>query len=158
MGYGGLMTSLGTGELLGALGAGSVIGAFFVPSLKQNFRIDTVVFVTLLVFTLAVFGVSQWNNMMLDDGFLIIAGVTWSVMSVSHQVAVQSCSPDWVRGRTSSFYILTLQGSTAVGSLLFGWIASFQTIRISIMLCGLVSLSGLFLIRPFPLTNDASID
>ena len=28
MGYGGLMTSLGTGELLGALGAGTVIGAF----------------------------------------------------------------------------------------------------------------------------------
>jgi MFS family permease len=158
MGYGGLMSSLGTGELLGALGAGSVVGAFFVPSLKQNFRVDTVVFVTLLVFTLAVFGVSQWNSMLLDDGFLIVAGVAWSVMSVCHQVAVQFCSPDWVRGRTSSFYLLTLQGCTALGSLLFGWIASFLTIRISIMLCGVVALIGLFLIRLFPLTNDASTD
>jgi hypothetical protein len=45
-----------------------------------------------------------------------------------------------------------------LGSLLFGWIASFQTIKISIMLCGVVSLSGLFLIRSFPLTSDASAD
>ena len=96
--------------------------------------------------------------MLLDDGFLIVAGVAWSVMSVCHQVSVQFCSPDWIRGRTSSFYILTLQGSTALGSLLFGWIASLQTIKISIMLCGVVALSGIFLIRFFPLTNDASAD
>ena len=155
-GYGALMSTLGVGELLGALGVGAVVGAFFVPGLKQRFSIDSVVMVTLFCFALSVLGVSQWNSMLLDDVFLIVGGVAWSVMTVTHQVAVQFCSPDWVRGRTTSFYMLTLQGATAIGSMAFGWIAQFTTIRESIMLCAVVSMLGLLLIRRFPLTDHSS--
>ena len=155
-GYGALMSTLGVGELLGALGVGAVVGAFFVPGLKQRFSIDSVVMVTLFCFSLSVLGVSQWNSMLLDDVFLIVGGVAWSVMTVTHQVAVQFCSPDWVRGRTTSFYMLTLQGATAIGSMAFGWIAQFTTIRESSMLCAVVSMLGLLLIRRFPLTDHSS--
>ena len=137
-GYGALMSVLGVGELLGALGVGAVVGAFFIPGLKQKFSIDTVVIVTLVCFSLCVLGVSQWNSMLLDDIFLIVGGASWSVMTVTHQVAVQFCSPDWVRGRTTSFYMLTMQGTTAIGSMTFGWIAQLSTIRDSIMLCAVV--------------------
>ena len=155
-GYATLLSSLGTGELLGALGMGAVAGAFFVPSLKHRFPIDRVVTITLIAFSFAVFGVSQWNSMVLDDIFLIVGGIAWSIMSVSHQVSVQFCSPDRIRGRTTAFYLLTLQGSTALGSFLFGWIAQCQGISRSILLCGVVSLCGLLLIRYFPLTNEES--
>lgn len=157
-GYGALMSVLGVGELLGALGVGAVVGAFFIPGLKQRFSLDSLVMVTLLVFSLSVFGVSQWNSMLLDDIFLIVGGVAWSVMTVTHQVAVQFCSPDWVRGRTTSFYMLTLQGATALGSLTFGWIAQLSTIRESIMLCAVVSMVGILLIRRFPLTDETSAE
>jgi MFS-type transporter involved in bile tolerance (Atg22 family) len=96
--------------------------------------------------------------MLLDDLFLIVGGVSWSVMTVTHQVAVQFSSPDWVRGRTTSFYMLTLQGATAVGSMTFGWIAQLTTIRESIMLCAVVSMMGILLIRRFPLTNNESAE
>jgi len=157
-GYGALMSVLGVGELLGALGVGAVVGAFFIPGLKQKFSIDTVVMVTLVCFSLCVLGVSQWNSMLLDDIFLIVGGASWSVMTVTHQVAVQFCSPDWVRGRTTSFYMLTMQGATAIGSMTFGWIAQLTTIRESIMLCAVVSLLGILLIRRFPLTNKDSAE
>jgi MFS family permease len=157
-GYGALMSILGVGELLGALGVGAVVGAFFIPGLKQKFSIDTVVMVTLVCFSLCVLGVSQWNSMLLDDIFLIVGGASWSVMTVTHQVAVQFCSPDWVRGRTTSFYMLTMQGATAIGSMTFGWIAQLTTIRESIMLCAVVSLLGILLIRRFPLTNKDSAE
>ena len=157
-GYGALMSVLGVGELLGALGVGAVVGAFFIPWLKQKFSIDTVVIETLVCFSLCVLGVSQWNSMLLDDIFLIVGGASWSVMTVTHQVAVQFCSPDWVRGRTTSFYMLTMQGATAIGSMTFGWIAQLTTIRESIMLCAVVSLLGILLIRRFPLTNKDSAE
>ncbi len=157
-GYGALMSTLGVGELLGALGVGAVVGAFFIPGLKQKFSIDAVVKVTLLCFSACVLGVSQWNSMLLDDLFLIVGGVSWSVMTVTHQVAVQFSSPDWVRGRTTSFYMLTLQGATAVGSMTFGWIAQLTSIRESIMLCAVVSMTGILLIRRFPLTNNESAE
>ena len=157
-GYGTLMSVLGVGELLGALGVGAVVGALFIPGLKQRFSIDSVVTVTLVCFSLCTLGVSQWDSMLLDDLFLIVGGVAWSVMTVTHQVAVQFCSPDWVRGRTTSFYMLTLQGATALGSLAFGWIAQLATIRQSIMLCALVAMIGILFIRPFPLTNADSVE
>jgi MFS family permease len=157
-GYGALMSTLGVGELLGALGVGAVVGAFFIPGLKQKFSIDAVVKVTLLCFSACVLGVSQWNSMLLDDLFLIVVGVSWSVMTVTHQVAVQFSSPDWVRGRTTAFYMLTLQGATAVGSMTFGWIAQLTTIRESIMLCAVVSMMGILLIRRLPLTNNESAE
>jgi MFS family permease len=157
-GYGALMSVLGVGELLGALGVGAVVGAFFIPGLKQKFSIDTVVMVTLVCFSLCVLGVSQWNSMLLDDIFLIVGGASWSVMTVTHQVAVQFCSPDWVRGRTTSFYMLTMQGATAIGSMAFGWVAQLTTIRESIMLCAVVSMLGILLIRRFPLTNKDSAE
>ena len=155
-GYGALMSFLGVGELLGALGVGAVIGSLFTPGLKQRFSIDSVVMVTLVCFSLCILGVSQGNSMLLDDLFLIFGGAAWSVMTVTHQVAVQFCSPDWVRGRTTSFYMLTLEGATAIGSLTFGWIAQLTTIRESIMLCAVVSMLGILLIRRFPLTDDSS--
>ena len=155
-GYGALMSFLGVGELLGALGVGAVIGSLFIPGLKQRFSIDSVVMVTLVCFSLCILGVSQGNSMLLDDLFLIVGGAAWSVMTVTHQVAVQFCSPDWVRGRTTSFYMLTLEGATAIGSLTFGWIAQLTTIRESIMLCAVVSMLGILLIRRFPLTDDSS--
>jgi len=155
-GYGALMSFLGVGELLGALGVGAVIGSLFIPGLKQRFSIDSVVMVTLVCFSLCILGVSQGNSMLLDDLFLIFGGAAWSVMTVTHQVAVQFCSPDWVRGRTTSFYMLTLEGATAIGSLTFGWIAQLTTIRESIMLCAVVSMLGILLIRRFPLTDDSS--
>ncbi len=155
-GYGALMSFLGVGELLGALGVGAVIGSLFIPGLKQRFSIDSVVMVTLVCFSLCILGVSQGNSMLLDDLFLIVGGAAWSVMTVTHQVAVQFCSPDWVRGRTTSFYMLTLEGATAIGSLTFGWIAQLTTIRESIMLCAVVSMLRILLIRRFPLTDDSS--
>jgi len=157
-GYGTLMGVLGVGELLGALGIGAVVGALFIPGLKQRFSLDSVVTITLACFSLCTLGVSQWDSMLLDDLFLIVGGVSWSVMTVTHQVAVQFCSPDWVRGRTTSFYMLTLQGATALGSLTFGWIAQLSTIRESIMLCAVVSMIGILLIRRFPLTNNESAE
>jgi len=157
-GYGALMSVLGVGELLGALGVGAVVGAFFIPGLKQRFSLDSLVMVTLFVFSLSVLGLSQWNSMLLDDFFLIIAGISWSLMTVTHQVAVQFCSPDWVRGRTTSFYMLTLQGMTAIGSMAFGWIAQLTTIRESIMLCAVVAMLGILLVRRFPLINESSAE
>ena len=133
-------------------------GAFFIPGLKQRFSLDSLVLVTLLIFSLSVLGVSQWNSMLLDDIFLIVGGIAWSVMTITHQVAVQFCSPDWVRGRTTSFYMLTLQGATAIGSMIFGWTAQLTSIRESIMLCALVSMIGILLIRRFPLTDASSAE
>lgn len=104
---------IGFGELLTALGLGTVSAVSLMPLLQKHFRMSSMATAALAVFSLAVLGISQWDSMLLDAIFLLFAGLAWGVLSVSHQVSVQTCSPDNMRGLTTSFYALTVQGSSA---------------------------------------------
>jgi predicted MFS family arabinose efflux permease len=76
---------------------------------------------------------------------------------VNHNVSVQLCSPDWVRGRTISFYLMTFQGSLAIGSWIAGWVADRMGIGFAIPLCGILCACGIFLIPWFPLTKRVPV-
>ena len=57
-----------------------------------------------------------------------------------------------MRGLMNSFYSLVLQGSLAGGSLLFGVLAHYTGVSRSILIAGLVAMSGLLLVRRYPLS------
>lgn len=147
---------IGYGGLLAALGVGTSLGSGLMPMLHRNFRTGPLTTVALAVFSVSVLGVSQWDSMLLDASFLLAGGFSWSILTVSHQVSVQLSSPDMLRGRLTSFYLLTLQGSMALGSLVFGWIAATCGVSRSIMLCGFVAMAGLLLVKKYPLTTGQS--
>lgn len=143
---------IGYGGLLAALGIGTAAGGALMPVLRRRLSLGTLTTVALALFGLAVIGVSQWDSMALDAGFLIILGLTWSLLSIAHQFAVQSASPEDMRGLMNSFYSLVLQGSLAGGSLLFGVLAHYTGVSRSILIAGLVAMSGLLLVRRYPLS------
>lgn len=145
----------GYGMLLSAFGIGSVIGALFIPSLRRRFPLDRLVALALLIFASCVLVVAQGRNMPVTVTAMLIAGLSWIVVAVNHNVSVQSCSPDWVRGRMISFYLLTFQGSLAMGSWIAGWIADRVGVGVSVTLCGILCGCGVFLIPWFPLTKKA---
>jgi predicted MFS family arabinose efflux permease len=127
-----------------------------MPMLHRNFSTGPMTSMALTVFSFCVLGVSQWDSMLLDAIFLFLGGFSWSILTVSHQVSVQISSPDNLRGRLTSFYMLTLQGSMALGSFLFGWIADCIGVSGSIMCSGLVAVSGLLLVKKYPLVAGKS--
>jgi predicted MFS family arabinose efflux permease len=94
--------------------------------------------------------------MLLDASFLLVAGFCWGILTVAHQWAVQTASPADQRGLMTSFYALTLQGSLAAGSFLFGLIATQLGVSPTILICGLVAASGLLLVRLFPMPDGVS--
>ena len=106
------------------------------------------------MFSLAVVGISRWDSMLLDATFLVFFGFTWSALSVSHQYAVQIYSPGHMRGLIMSIYALVLQGSMAVGSFGFGLIAERFSVSRSILLAGFVAMSGLLLVRRYPMPEN----
>lgn len=147
---------IGYGGLLAALGSGTSLGSGLMPMLHRNFSTGPMTSMALAAFSLCVLGVSQWDSMLLDAIFLFLGGFSWSILTVSHQVSVQISSPDKLRGRLTSFYMLTLQGSMALGSFLFGWIADCIGVSGSIMCSGLVAMSGLLLVKKYPLVAGIS--
>jgi len=146
---------IGYGGLLAALGAGTTSGVSLMPLLQRHFRLNTMSVVALAVFSLAVLGISRWDSMLLDATFLLFFGFAWSILSVSHQFAVQVCSPEHMRGLMTSFYALVLQGAMAAGSFGFGLIAQHAGVSRSILIAGFVAMGGLVLVRRYPMPEDA---
>jgi predicted MFS family arabinose efflux permease len=91
--------------------------------------------------------------MLLDASFLLLFGFSWSILSVSHQFSVQTSSPEGMRGLMTSFYNMTLQGSMALGSVVFGVIAERQVVSASILIAGLVATGGLLLVGRYPVSD-----
>jgi MFS family permease len=141
----------GYGLLLSAFGVGSVLGALFIPWLRRRFPIDRTVAICLLLFAASVFAMGFMRLLPLAMGAMFTAGLFWIVVAVNHNVSIQQCSPDWIRGRTISIYLMTFQGSLALGSWISGWIADEAGIRSAVLLSGLLCASGVLLIPRFPL-------
>jgi MFS family permease len=141
----------GYGILLSAFGVGSVVGALFIPSLRRRFPIDPMVAVCLVVFSACVVVVGLGRSTPLVAAAMLVGGLFWIVAAVNHNVSVQLSSPDWLRGRTISFYLLTFQGSLAIGSWIAGWLASRIGVGSTVAICGILCACGVFLIPWFPL-------
>ena len=145
---------IGYGGLLAALGLGTAAGGALMPALRRRVSLGMLTTVALTLFALAVIGVSRWDSMVLDAGFLLVLGLTWSLLSIAHQFAIQFAAPEDMRGLVSSFYALVLQGSLAGGSLIFGVLAHYTGVSRSILIAGLLAMSGLLLVRRYPLTLE----
>jgi len=143
----------GYGLLLSAFGIGSVIGALFIPSLQKKLAIDTMVGTAQVMFALCVVVVGIGRSVHLVGSAMLLAGFSWIVVAVNHNVSVQMCSPDWIRGRTISIYFLVFQGSLALGSWITGWVADQAGVAMSVSLGGILCGCGLLLIPWFPLTR-----
>jgi MFS family permease len=144
---------IGYGGLLTALGIGTAVGVSVMPLLQRHVGINVLTTVALAIFSATVLGISRWDSMLLDASFLLFFGLSWSVLSVSHQFSVQTSAPEGMRGLMTSFYNMTLQGSMALGSVVFGVIAEKQVVSVSILIAGLVATAGLLLVGRYPVSD-----
>lgn len=144
----------GYGLLLSLFGIGSVAGALFVPSLRRRLPIDVTVAVSLLLFSLCVVIVGLGRSVTVVGAAMLFAGLFWITVAVNHNVSVQLSTPDRIRGRMISVYLMTFQGSLAIGSWMAGWVAERAGVGTAVMLCGILCACGVFLIPWFPLMRS----
>ncbi len=143
--------AIGFGGLLAALGIGTTAGVSLMPLLQRHIRLNIMTTVAVAAFATAVIGISRWDSMALDASFLLVFGFSWSVLSVSHQFAVQTRAPKDMRGLMTSIYSLVQQGAMALGSFGFGVIAHQAGVSRSILIAGIIAAFGLLLVRFYPM-------
>lgn len=112
------------GLLFGVMGLGSILATLLLPGLNQKFSRDQLVLLATVFYALILVGLSISRNLLLLCLLMAALGVNWTVLMASFSVAVQIVVPDWVRARSLSFFQLILQGSMAVGALVWGAVAS----------------------------------
>ncbi len=120
------LDSIGYGLLLSIFGVGCILGAFVLPILRRRFSLDHLNSIGNLLFAISLVILGLSRHFAVASAAMLDAGAAWIIVNSSMNAAAQLAIPSWVRARAMSVYILVFQGSVAIGSLLWGQIASLH--------------------------------
>ncbi len=130
-GYGFLMTATGIGSLVAALGI-----AFSGKSRP------VIVPLGALILGVALIATSILNTFAFTLVTMTFVGFGAIAMAATANTTVQLAVPDELRGRVISVYTTVFVGSTPIGGLLMGWIASNWSVDAAIAIGGVGSVAA----------------
>ncbi|GAC1428234.1 MAG: MFS transporter [Ktedonobacteraceae bacterium] len=134
--------SLGYGLLLGFIGLGAVVGAAFLPRIQQKLPVDMLITMMTFVYAGAMIGLGFLHNLFLLCTLMFLCGIAWLALVSSFNVAAQEASPAWVRARFLGIYLLIFQGGTAIGSIVWGLVASQFSDSIALLVGAIGAIIG----------------
>ena len=132
--------STGYGLLLGCLGVGSICGALMLHRLRQIFSPDTMVTAAVALFGVVNVLLAYLASFGAVAVALIVTGVAWMTVNSTLTTVTQTSVPAWVRARALAVYLLVFQGAMAVGSVIWGVIATRVGLRSTFLCAGIALL------------------
>jgi MFS family permease len=137
----------GYGILLGTFGGGALIGATILPRLRRRLSVDGLVAAAIVVFAGMTFAAGRVHSFWALCLVMATAGGAWIGILACLNTAAQTMSPSWVRARALSMYLLVLQGGMAIGSTMWGALASRVGLPNTLLCSALALVAGLLTIR-----------
>lgn len=134
------LQSTGYGVLLGCLGAGCILGALMLHRLRQTFSLDAMVTTAVAVFGALNVLLAYLTSYGAVAGTLIVTGMCWMTVNSTLTTATQTAVPSWVRARALAVYLLVFQGAMAVGSVIWGAVATRIGLRATFLWAGIALL------------------
>lgn len=141
----GSATLLGT--LTGSLGAGALTGALYLASRQKIKLLPVNIFVSAILFAIALMVFSQSGRILLSMAALYITGFGMIVMFNATNALLQAIADEDKRGRVIAFYSLTFMGMTPLGNLLAGTVAEFAGVTITVLTAGFLCLATAIVLR-----------
>jgi predicted MFS family arabinose efflux permease/quinol monooxygenase YgiN len=152
------LSATGYGLLLGCLGAGALVGAAILPRVRERLTSDRLVLAGTAVFAAVSAAVALARAPLIAGGGLFVGGMAWMGAMSTLSVAAQNAVPAWVRARALAVGLLALQGSMAVGSLLWGVVATHSDIPTALVAAAAMLLVGALASRRFALHGLSNLD
>ncbi len=143
----------GYGFLLTCFGLGALAGAAVLPRLRVRYSVDGLVAGATVVFAGMTFAAGQVHIFEWLCLVLFTAGAAWIGILACFNVVAQMMCPSWMRARALSMYLLVLQGGMAVGSAVWGALASRQGVPAALAWSAVAMVLGLSSIRRHRLTG-----
>ena len=123
----------GYGLLSAGFGCGAVAGALWLPKHLQRRTLNMVTLSGVALWTAALLLVAAARH----TAFALVGafgcGMAWVSVFASLSAGTQSTAPAWVRARAVSMNLVAVQASIAVGSALWGAVASAAGVRIALV-------------------------
>jgi quinol monooxygenase YgiN len=135
--------------LLACMGAGAIVAAMFLPRLRAAVSRDDLVTWGTVLQALSMLVVSVAPTVWVAAPAMVVAGGAWISAANSLTVSAQLALPDWVRARGMSIYQMALMGSSAAGAALWGQVATWTSVRTSLVAASVGALACLLVTRRF---------
>ena len=152
------LDAAGYGALLGCMGAGAVVGAVALKQLRKSISANTISVGATLLFALATVVLALAPNAWIVGSVMFGAGLAWIGMLTSLNVAAQMASPGWVKARALAVYLLVLQGAMTGGSILWGSLASSNSVATALVVAAAGQVVALLLAFRWRLPQDSTTD
>jgi len=123
----------GFGVLFGSFGAGAVVAALNIPGALVKHSLQRMVLAASLLWVISATLVAATEYPALAMVGSFGAGASWVGVFASLGAGTQSAAPAWVRARAVAMTFVTVQASLAVGSVLWGTIASWRGTRVALL-------------------------
>ncbi len=143
----------GYGILLASFGLGALAGGIALPKLRNQYSVDGLIVGCSILFSLMIFAAGQGLPFIFLNLVLFGSGIAWIGILACLNVAAQTMSPAGLRARALSMYILVLQGGVAVGSAIWGGLASKIGISNTMLFSALTLLAGLLTLLKYRLPS-----
>ncbi len=139
------------GILVGCIGIGAVISALALPALRSRWGLDRLLHAGSLATAVALAGYALLRLPVLGMLTSMLAGAAWLASLSTVNVAAQMAVPDGLRARGMALFTAVFYGCLALGSLLWGQIATHLNLTGALLLAAGGLVGGLAIARHLPL-------
>jgi quinol monooxygenase YgiN len=120
-----------------------VIGAALLPRVRSRITVDRRIALGSMLYAAAMLATAATRNAIVAGVAMVAAGISWLVLLTSFNVATRLNVARWVQARALGVYLLSFQGSMALGSALWGLTAGSAGLPRTLTIAGLVLIAGL---------------
>lgn len=146
------------GVLMALIGTGAVVGALLLPQLSRWFNADATVHLGTLGTMAALLAMAISSAPLALMAAAFTGGLSWIAVLTSFNVLAQTALPDWVRARGLAVFLMVFFGSMSLGSVVWGQIATFSSIKIALVVAALGLLLGMLATRRFAIGKGEEMD
>jgi MFS family permease len=141
------------GFLLGFFGLGAVLGAIVLQRTRSWVSSETLLSAATATFAGIILSMALLRSPVFLCFLMLLGGASWTSVMSLFNIIVQELAPDWVRARVLAVYIFVFQGSVAVGSALWGYIALHTGVHETLVFAAIGTGACLSLQLPFSLPS-----
>ena len=146
------------GIATGLVGVGALFGALLLPILKARFHPSKLLFIAsvtdALLFTIMAMTFNVWVLFIVCFAF----GSMWIIALANLNVSAQTSLPNWVRARGLAIFLTVFFGAMSIGSILWGNIASFISLQMTLYIASAVLVLGSLITVKFKLNLGSERD
>lgn len=147
------------GILLSLLGIGSLIGGLIVlPRLRNRLTYERIIICSTILLAVVIAILGFVRDFTVLSVSITLGGIGWILIISSLHFSMSITTPKWVGSRGLAFYLLIFQSATAIGSIIWGLVATEIGIQFAFLFAAIGMVASLLAGLKYKLSADLELE